>query len=54
MNFVADKRTKALVDQLVAGEQTFPVEFRGDNEGAIMGVIVALHLYDRIAESGFD
>ena len=54
VNFVANKRTKALVDQLVAREQSFPVKLRCDNESAIMGVVVALHLYDRIAEPGFD
>jgi hypothetical protein len=54
MNFVANERAKALVDQLVPGEQTLPVEFRSDNESSKMGVIVALHFYNRIAESGFD
>jgi len=54
MNFLAHKRTKALIDHLVPREQTLPVEFRGDNESPIMGVIVTLHSYDRIAESEFD
>jgi len=54
MNFVTNERAKALVDQLVTGEQTLPVEFRSDNESSEVGVIVALHFYDRIAESGFD
>ena len=54
MNFVTDERTKTLIDQLMAGEQPLAVELGSDNQGSIMGVVVTLHFYDRVAESGFD
>lgn len=54
MNFVANECAEALVHQLVPGEQALPIEFGSNNQCPVMSVIVALHLYGGVAESGFD
>lgn len=54
MDFVADQRPEAPVDQLMASEQPFAIKFLGDNESAKMGVVIAVYFDDRVVKTGFD
>lgn len=54
MNLVTDERTETFIDQLMPGEQPLAIEFSSNNQGTIMGIVVALYFDDRVAECGFD
>lgn len=54
MDFIANQAAERLVNELVASQRAFALEFRGHDEGRKVRIVVALNGDDCVAESGFD
>jgi hypothetical protein len=54
VDFIADELAKALIYQLMPGNKPLAIKFLGDDQGAIMSVVVTLDFDHRVAECGLD